>query len=320
MISRIGTFGHQQALIELFKLNQTRVGESQRQVASGKVANEFRGLSRQAVSLVSFKSLREQALALQDSNTALNVKLAANETTLAAIDDVTKELNELVLNAAGLKKADGLVNAIGNLVERVAGLLNTRVGGKFIFAGSNTTQAPSAVTNPTELLAVAEPPAGNFFTNNTIKAQARIDENVTITYGVLASDVGQDVLHVMQRILMFNAGTLPAGAGAFAPAGPFSDPLTDAQSDFLVNETKQIKTAQRTLTDAEAGNGVLMKQVQDATDRQADKVIFLSEFIKDTEDVDLPTAVAELNQHQTALQASFQILARISRLNLTDFL
>jgi flagellar hook-associated protein 3 FlgL len=149
---------------------------------------------------------------------------------------------------------------------------------------------------------------------------AQVDENRTMQYGILASDIATNLFDSFRRIMQFNAGTLPTGAGAYAPAGAFSEPLADNQRQFLQAEVAGIKQAIDTLRDAEAQNGVRMDQLDKVRSRQEGDLVFWRGFISEIEDVNLTEVIANLNANQTALEASTQIVARLSRVSLLDFI
>ena len=69
-----------------------------------------------------------------------------------------------------------------------------------------------------------------------------------------------------------------------------------------------------------ASNGIRFKMVQDTLSRlQATSTVYKG-FVSSLEDVDMPQALAKLNQDQTALQATFQITATLNKLSLLNFI
>ena len=96
--------------------------------------------------------------------------------------------------------------------------------------------------------------------------------------------------------------------------------MSAAERDFLLGELAGINQAIQTLRDAEATNGVRMSELDQLRLRQEDELIFLQAFITDIEDADMSEAVAKLNQDRTALEATTQITARLSRISLLDFI
>lgn len=54
--------------------------------------------------------------------------------------------------------------------------------------------------------------------------------------------------------------------------------------------------------------------------RQEEDRAFLKGFIAEIEEVDITEAITKLNQDQTALEASLNVAARLSRVSLLDFI
>ena len=70
----------------------------------------------------------------------------------------------------------------------------------------------------------------------------------------------------------------------------------------------------------EAENGVRMQELDKIMMRQSGDLVFWRSYISDIEDVDIGEAIAKLNNDRTALEASTQVVARLSRVSLLDFI
>ena len=120
--------------------------------------------------------------------------------------------------------------------------------------------------------------------------------------------------------MQFNSGTLPTGAAAYAPAGAFSDPLPDNQRDFLISELQNAVTATGAVRTVEAQNGVRMADLDKLADRLSEDLVFAQKLIAEIENVDLTEAITQLNEDRTALEAARQVVARLTRSSLLDFI
>ena len=124
----------------------------------------------------------------------------------------------------------------------------------------------------------------------------------------------------MQRVLMFDSGTLPAGAGAFAPAGSLDGQLSQNESDYLADELNRVLSAVDTLQTAATENGLNMKAVDAVQTRLGEQEISLTEIVAGVENVDLAEVAAKLNRQQVTLEASFRMIAEMRSLNLFNAL
>jgi len=181
-----------------------------------------------------------------------------------------------------------------------------------------TDTQPVNISNRTDLLALAA--TADAFDNNDIKAQAKVDQTQTLTYGILADDLAEPLFEAFRRIMQFNAGTLPSGAGAYAPAGAFSSPLSDNQRQFLINELSRLETVAEGVNQVAAQKGINMNTVEAIQERLASENTFLRSFASDIEDVDVAEAITRLQQDQLAVEASYRVVADLNNLTLMDFI
>ncbi len=124
----------------------------------------------------------------------------------------------------------------------------------------------------------------------------------------------------MQRILMFDNGTLPAGTGAFAPAGSLDGQLSDNETAFLSNELAQVLQAVDTMQTAATENGLDMKAVEAVQNRLEEQTVSLTDLIANQEDVDLGEVATKLNNQQLSLEASIRMIAEMRSLSLLNVL
>lgn len=315
---RISSLGQQQLLLDRLLSNKADNVRFQNQVSTGLKSPDLKGLARESNALLGSKAAASRLESYMKSNRELQTRLEIQNTALGAIAEVADGLRQDLIGTVNLNSSVGFITKIENHLDRLINLVNTTHGGKYVFGGTRTEQEPINVDNTTDLLALAT--TADAFDNNTLKASQLVDDNQTLEFGLLADDVAQPLLDSLRRILQFHNGTLPTGAGAYAPAGAFQDPLTDNQRDFLISEFTNANTAITTARDAEATNGVDLATVDNLLERQTADRNFLRGFISDIENVDIAEAVSNLQNSETALTASIQVLARLNQISLLNFL
>ncbi len=317
-MTRISTFGQNQILITQMLRNQTSVQESQVQVSTGKKAITFKGFANESSALLSAKTVQTQTNAYIGSNEQLKQRLEIYNLSLGEIGNIADTLRQDMITAVNLNSGLGLIDKIEAHLDRLISQLSTTYEGKYVFAGNSSETIPISISDTTSLLALGS--SANAFQNSQLKPNLAVDENQTLEYGVLADDAAAPLLEAMYRILQFHNGTLPTGAGAFAPAGNFSDPLTPAQRDFIISELSNAEAGVNAARQAEAKNGVNLQMIDRLIDRQSEENGFLGTFISDIEDVNIGEAIFKLNQDQTTLQASLQTIARLNQITLLQFI
>lgn len=317
-MTRISTFSQGQALLTQLLRNQESMRAEQIKVATGKNGDDLKSIARDASVLLSSRTVSARTDSFMRANMELANRLELQNTALGGIGEVADELRNDLIKAVNLNSGVGLVANMSNHMDRLISLLDTTLNGKYLFSGTRTDTSPINVSTTAELLAL--PATADAFDNNAVKLTQRLDENRVMEYGILAADVAQPLLDSIRRIQQFENGTIPTGAGAFAPAGSFTDPLAQNQVDFLVAEFGAAVTAITTVRNIEQTNGLNMSALQNQTERQQEEINFLDIFISQIENVDIAEAVTNLKAGETALTASLQVIGRLGRLSLLDYI
>lgn len=317
-MTRVSTYGTSQLLLNYTLQTQNRIVTSQEQISSGYKAQNYKGVAKDAVALEGAKSLRDRLESYISTNRLVENRVQTQDGALRAIGDIADELRQTVITAVATNSGTALSGKVRDLYDRAVDVLNRQVDGRYIFSGSRTGTPPVSVTTVSALLTTT--PIANAFANDTNKLTAQVDDALTVTYGVLASDVATTLFSEIQRILQFDAGTLPTGAGAYTPAGAYANPLPTNQHDFLANELATLSSMTQGVQDIVAQNGIAARTLDDVTTRHEQALIAAKAFIGDVQDADAAEAISNLNRDQTALEASYQVLSQLTRLNLLDFL
>ncbi len=308
MVTRIGSFSQSQALLLELNRQNTKVFRTQEQVATGKVADNYKDIAADTGVLLTAKKVETRTIQFQNNITELSARVEIQNIQLTRIEDAAAELRQDVLSAIALESGAALSEKIDAAFQRILNTLNSQFDDRYIFGGTRSDQPPVNISTLADL--VAAPTVAGIFENNQLRPSAPIDEGQDITIGFLADALGQDILQVIKDLATFDAG----------PSGPFGDHLTSAQRSFLESQVAVLNSAHEGLIDQTAANGLLANQLDEARDRHETSLISIRQFISDIEDVDLAEAVTRLNQDQVAVQASARILADLNNLTLLNFI
>jgi flagellar hook-associated protein 3 FlgL len=317
-MTRISTFSQGQALLTQMLRNQEYMRTEQTRVATGKNGDDLKAIARESSVLLSSRTVSARTDSFIRANKELANRLELQNTALGGMAEIADELRNDLIKTVNLNSGVGLVANMTNHMERLIGLLDTTLNGNFLFSGTRTDTSPINISTTTELLALTTTADG--FDNNAVKQTQRLDENRVLEYGVLASDIALPLLDSIRRIQQFENGTLPSGAGAFGPAGSFTDPLAKNQVDFLVSEFGGAVTSISTVRSAEQLNGLNISALEKQIERQQEEINFLDIFVSQIENVDIAEAVTNMKAGETALTASMQVIGRLGRLSLLDYI
>src|SRR5690606_30895107 len=319
-MTRISTFQQNQSLINEMLKAQNNVASAQRQVSTGHKAEYYKDIHMDVSSLAGSKSLLARLEQHAANNGKVMNRLAHYDQSLSGMEKAGGDLRGAVMSAISSSSPQGLLSTIEGAFESVQNFLNARNTEGYLFAGSNADVPPVGISTLAELRAASQPPT-DIFQNNDLKASVRIDENRTLEVGMLAEDIGLEMMTVLQRLALWADGTDPTTAPV--PTGPsngFAAPISQEYQAFLVGEIARIETMIDNLAVRRGENGLSQRTIEDASEALAQQISQTKIFISDIEDVDAAEAITNLNQRQFALDISYSVLSSINRTSLLNFL
>jgi len=307
-MTRVSSFGHNQSMLTNLLANQARLVRSQEQISSGKTADSYAALGRDISPLMGAKTVKSQTDTYLSTTNAVLDKLTFNDLYLGNVYDQTSSLNETLMSGLANQEFASFGDTLEQTFDTVVNTLNTSVGGVYIFGGTRADTKPVSVESLADLAAL--PSVDDAFQNSDVKPSATVDAGVSVEYGMLADDVGREVMASLKRLAEFQAG----------PDGPLDGPLTAAQRSFVEGEIGNIRDAMDSVTRSQVENGMRTNTLTELRDRHESTNVVLETFISNIEDVDMAEAITRMQQGQVALQGSLSVLSRVSQLSLLDYI
>lgn len=307
-MTRVSSFGNSQTMITDLLRNQARLLKSQEQVNTGKKTSEYRGLERDASALLGAKATQTRIGQYISSATEVEARLAVNNLHFESMSGAMSDLRQQVMEALGTSDAIGFEDHLNQAFSTLRNALNANVGGVYIFAGTRTDTPPVNANTLADL--VAAPAAADVFDNNGLRPTARVDDNISIEHGFLADSFGLQAMEALKALADFH----------FGGGGPIDGQLTPAQETFLQSQVAVLDQAFNEITSATVENGLEQARVEKVRIRHENADVFIEGFIGEIENVNLAEAISRLNADQTALEASFRVLADLNRVSLLDFI
>ena len=306
MVGRVSSFGQQQLLIRSIFDNQNSLFEAQRQVSTGKRADDFRGLAGETGTILGARSFKERVETYQQTIDTIRGKLDANDVQINRILENVEGLKESIQVALANGQARGFDELLEQTFRFTVNALNTNFDGTYLFSGAETGTPPVNVSTISELAASAS--TSDVFDNSSIAFEARIADGVSLDFGLLASDLATDIFDELRALYDQDQLT------------PFEGELTSGQFSFLQSSLQTLSTAIDGLRQDLVSNGLASERLEVVDQQHTDQVVFLETFIADLEDVNIAEAVTRLNNDQVALEASFQAVTSLNQLTLLRFL
>ncbi|GAA3699335.1 hypothetical protein GCM10022268_06920 [Sphingomonas cynarae] len=299
---RVATIPLQRTLSAGIQQAQQRLADTQLQLNSGKKANDLAGLGIDAGRTLSARSLRSAQDAQSSSAKRLGTTLSLYDANISNIDESAAGLRQKLMTVIGTGQTAGLQGAIEGAFDQFRAALNATDGSNPLFAGAQTDATPF---KPQTLSATIGLTPATAFSNDDVRASARIGDGVDMTYGVGARELGSGILSAFQTL---------------AGAGTIGDTLSPGQIDALKTALGQIDSALPQVRAINAENGRKQTEAETLATRGEERSNLLTSLISDAEDADYGEIAMQLTQQQTVLKASYSVFTQLSDLSLTQYL
>ncbi len=307
MVTRVTTPGNYSAVLANLLAAQQRQMAAGDKVATQRNGKDLKDYAKNSEILTAMRSVQTRLGVYQDQNNAIADKLTNQDTGINRVADAAAAIRQIMSEALATGRADTLVEDIQAQMNNAVEGMNGRYGGKYLFAGGQIDTRPVTAQTLSDL--TAGPPISSFFKNDQFKVQTKLDEATSITTGVLADEIGTDMLTALQTFQAFNQGG----------SGPFTGRLTAAQQTFLEGQLAGWESIRHDVTNVAAHNGTNQQRVDtvsfDLTTRQNS----LAGMVGDITDADMGEAAAALQQAQLSVQSAayvFQALQQSSLINI----
>jgi len=310
-IDRVSTSGQSQYMLAQIQNAAQQLDKTQAQVASGKVSTDYAGLGDKVSVLEAARTASNKADAYQASTTQAVNQADLQDSQLSSLSDLANQLRQAITTSVANGDGSTLMASAQGIFDQVSQILNTKdANGNYLYGGDKDNTPPLNVTSLSQLAAL--PSVSGAFSNGTMKKSVMVGDGQSVQVGVLASDIGSGLMQTLKDLASFDAG----------PTGNLSatQNLTQAQNTFLTGEIQTATTAATGVNSAAATNGFVYNQLKDASDHQTTLSTLYTGFVSNIENVDMPTAITQLNQNQVALQAALQVTSQLNQVSLLNYL
>jgi flagellar hook-associated protein 3 FlgL len=308
MVTRVSTTGNYASILTNLMAAQMRQFDANERVSSQKNGNDLKDYAKKAETLAAMRVVDRRTKAYQDQNGLIADKLTNQDQALNQITDAAAQIRQTIADALATDRADTLMTDLNGLFKNAVQGMNTSYDGKYLFAGGQINTQPVTATSLADL--TAGPAIATYFHNDDFKAQARVDDSTSVTTGVLADDLGTNMMNALKTIQTFQE----------SGSGPFTGQLTDAQRTFLQNQLAGWDTIRSDLTLTTAQNGLNQKRVDDVGQSLVARKDTLTMMMGDITDADMAKAAGDLQAAGLAVQASAQVFLALQNTSLLNVL
>ena len=308
-MNRISSAGSYSAILAHISNAQQRQVEAGNQVSSGKIGINLKDYASKAEVITAMQTVDARLTTYTDQNKVVANKLQMQDLALNRVADAADGTRQAIANALANDSATTLMQDLQAQFGNAVGGLNADYDGKYLFAGGQVNTKPVSATQLSDLTL---PPAviANQFHNDTYVAQAKLDDSTTISTGMLADQLGTNMMTAYQSLEAFHQGA----------SGPFNGPLTAAQRTFLENQLATWTSVHTALTTATAQNGNNQARVDSVQKGIDAHQINIKSILSDSTDVNLAEASTRLNLAQQSMQAAAQAFRTLQDSSLLNYL
>ncbi len=308
-MSRVGTLTENNQILQYVQQSKTTADTLEQQIATGLKSTDFAGIAPQAAQLVSLSDQQSKQQGYIDTINTVSTRLQVMGLSISSIETLATQFVGNMPADAYNTKGETIQEQSKQVLQQIAGYLNTQDGSTYVFSGNNTMTAPvdtNGLPTPGSLTtstAVA-PPNGYYQGDNGV-AQATVDNNVTMTYGV---DASNPTFEQFIRVLNFLANSPP-----FDQSNPADVANVDKATQMLNQTVTQLQTLQGT-------NALQQGQLANQLSTHQNSLSLAEGTIANVEKVDPATAITQLDTLQTQLQASYQTVGILQQLSLVNYI
>jgi flagellar hook-associated protein 3 FlgL len=308
-MASIGSIANTTQIVQNLTQLQSQASVLEQQISTGLKSQSFADLAPEAGRIVDLTAQQSQNQNYIDTIDTVNTRLQTMGLAMTNIETLTQQFSQGLQQAAFSGDGTTVPTEAKSLLQQIGDYLNTQDGTRYLFSGNQTgTPAFDAAGLPVPgdltTLVNGAPPAGYYQGDNGI-AQATVDQNVTLQYGVTANN---SAFEQIIRVLNF-----------YANSGPLS--ASNAADVANVAQAQQILTGAATkLEQIIANSGLQESQLKTLQQAHQSAITLASTTLSGIEQVDPAAAITQLNDLQTQLQASYQTVSMLQGLSLANYL
>jgi hypothetical protein len=146
-MTRISNNAANTQLVNYLMRSQQRINQSQVQLSTDKVSQNYAGIARESERLVGLENTTTMLERYSRNNELMDLRLKLTETAMGGIEDTISEFRSALLDFSNLDMTDekevaGMQDAAYRSLRSLEAHLNTDVNGEFLFAGSRSNTQP----------------------------------------------------------------------------------------------------------------------------------------------------------------------------------
>jgi len=289
-------------------ITQDRLSKTQTQLSTTKQINKPSDAPDQAATITRLKSAIDRQNSYVMTINSVKDKLSQQETAASNATDVLTRLKELTIQAANdtysAVDRKSIDLEVKQLRDQLLSLANTQdVNGNFIFSGSRVSKQAFATDNNGKLV---------YQGDQTVSSTGVGDQS--------AVDMNRSGTNPFDKIVRVDGNNKKTAVGFFQVIDDLSAALQANDASTIKRAVGEVGTLQQGLSDSLASIGAATNKIDNQASLAEENVLRMKATLSQVEDTDYTKAIADMNKDMLALQAAQSSFAKISQLNLFDYI
>jgi flagellar hook-associated protein 3 FlgL len=340
MSDSVSTLGNYLNSTSLIRSAQLQINDLQAEYTTGKKKADLASNATDASKLLNLQRTTAGQQSYISTGTQVNTVLSGYDLSLTDLISTAQKLSDTLVSlphddaTATFPASFGLL--VDGMLTTVGSTLNTKIGDRYIFAGSRLTTAPTIdlrtlpaltivapATLPAAFTAVAYSAASvapnqvpAYDVDNAVTVangnapawstqSAQLDDQNTLGYGITSNDPSiQQLVYALQS----------------AQAAALSTATEPTRTAYMVDAQNALTNAIAGLRDLSQSNGNAEVQVKDANTRLTANINLMSGQLGDLQTVDSATVAVQLSNVQSQLEGTYKTTQSILNLSLLNYL
>jgi flagellar hook-associated protein 3 FlgL len=287
---------------------QSQLTQSQAQLAQGKQIINASDAPNQAATIQRLKSILNKQDSYQSSLNTIKARLQGEDSTLQNVSDLLVRAKEVAVQGAndtlnaGDRKA--LATEMQALRDQMLSLANTKdSNGNYLFAGSRVKQPAFAETANGSPAYMGD--------------QTRMNVRVGDQRSIPINRTGTDAFVPVARI---DSDGKTNGVGFFQVMDNLITGLNTSKGPDIRRGVGELDDLMQGLSMARANIGTNLNVVDQQSSVIEDTTLNLKTTLSSIEDLDYASAITKMNQQMMSLEAAQASFAKVSQLNLFNYI
>lgn len=297
MVMRVSTFGQTSSVLANALNTQAKLAEKQEQQSTGLVSTTYAGLGSDASTVVDLEvSVSRAEATISAANTALT-RVEEQYSALGSISDLLTDMRSEVNAVTSDEDLDTLQTAAAEMLEELTSLLNTQYQGRYLFAGSETTDVAVDLTD----YEVTDLSTENtdYYEGDDYVQTVRLTDSRSLSYGITADNSAfEEAIRALSYL---------------ANADPLETSDLEEISDLLISSQDAVIALQSSM-------GYKADSLESLIESKEDYVSTVQSMVTDLTSVDVAEVAVEATTYETQLEASYSALGTLTSLSLLDYL